>query len=121
MPAGRRTATAALLAVVVLSIVVLFAPGGAGEQRFPYDDKVVHCLLFALLAGTARWRCGPAVAALLVVAAYAPVSEVVQALALPRRSGDPTDVVADLAGVALGWWSAGRLLAQVEAGLSAGR
>jgi len=113
----RAAATTAFLVVAVLSLVVLFAPNGAGEQRFPYDDKVVHCTLFALLAAVSRWRFGPATAVLVAVCAYAPVSELVQALALPRRSGDPTDVVADLAGVAVGWLVAGRLLQRGRAEL----
>ena len=50
---------------------------------------------------------------LLAVCAYAPLSEVVQAVALPYRSGDLTDVVADLLGVALGWAGTGRALARL--------
>jgi VanZ family protein len=46
-----------------------------------------------------------------LVAAYAVVSELIQGFALPGRSGDPLDVVADLAGVAAGWLLARRLLA----------
>ena len=115
MPARRPgAATAALAAVAVLSLVVLFAPQGAGEPRFPHDYKVVHLALFALLAASARWR-ADRTAVLLVVCAYAPLSEVVQAVALPYRSGDPNDVVADLLGVALGWAGTGRALARLRA------
>ena len=96
--------------VVGLSLVVLFAPSGDGAAPFPQADKVVHLTLFALLAGTARWRFGPALVVLAVVAAYAPLSEVVQALALPHRDGDWHDAAADLAGVVLGWLLASRLL-----------
>ena len=39
--------------------------------------------------------------------------EVVQAALLPLRSGDPTDVVADLVGVALGWAGTGRARARL--------
>lgn len=97
--------------MLLLSLYVLFTPRAAGEGLFPYADKVVHLTLFALLAGTARWRFGAASAALLGVAAYAVLSEVVQATLLPARSGDPYDAVADLLGVAAGWLLARRLLA----------
>ncbi len=109
MPSRRLgAATIAFVAVAVLSLVVLFAPSGAGQQRFPHDDKVVHLLLFASLAATTRWRFGSSTSVLLAVAAYAPVSELVQASLLPGRSGDARDVVADLVGVAFGWYRARR-------------
>ena len=90
---------------------VLFWPDPAGGGRgLPGADKVVHALLFAALAGTARLRFGGLRSALAAVAAYAVVSELVQGLLLSTRSGDPYDVVADLVGVALGWLLAPRLL-----------
>lgn len=96
--------------VVLVSLVVLFAPSGDGVAPFPGFDKLVHGTLFALLAGTARWRFVRAPAVLGLVAAYAPFSELVQAGLLPGRDGDWHDVAADLVGVALGWWVAGRAL-----------
>ena len=106
-----RGAGACFAVAVLLSLVVLFAPSADGTPTFPGADKLVHLLLFALLAGTTRWRFGPALAGLVIVAAYAVVSELIQGFALPGRSGDPPDVVADLAGVAAGWLLARRLLA----------
>jgi VanZ family protein len=70
----------------------------------------VHLGLFALLAGTARWRFGRTWAVAAVAAVYAAVSEVAQGALLPARSGDLLDLLADLLGVALGWLVAGRLL-----------
>ena len=59
-------------------MVVLFAPGSAdGSLPFLQADKVVHAGVFALLAATGRWRCGPVAWVLLAVCAYAPLSEVV--------------------------------------------
>ncbi len=95
--------------VVLVSLVVLFAPSDGGVAPFPGVDKVVHVSLFAALAFTSRWRFGPLPAGLLAVGAYAVVSEIVQGVALPNRSGDPVDVLADLAGVTLGWLLARRL------------
>lgn len=88
---------------------MLFWPSQAGPTLFDGADKVVHLLLFAALAAATRWRFGPRVPGLLVVLAYAPLSELVQWLALPNRSGDPWDVVADLLGVTLGWLLSRRL------------
>ena len=96
---------------VLLSFYVLFAPDPGGPETDPPGaDKAVHLALFALLAGTARWWAGAGTAALVAVLLYAPLSEAVQGLLLAGRSGDPLDVVADLAGVVLGWLLAGRLL-----------
>jgi VanZ family protein len=96
--------------VLLLSVYVLFSPRTASAGLFYGSDKVVHLLLFGLLAGTTRWRFGAVAAALAAVAAYAPLSELVQATLLRTRSGDPYDVVADLLGVAAGWLVATRLL-----------
>ena len=96
--------------MVLLSLYVLFTPRTGGDGLFYGSDKVVHLVLFGLLAGTTRWRFGPVTAGLVAVAAYAPVSELVQGLLLTTRSGDPYDVVADLLGVAAGWLLARRLL-----------
>ena len=82
-------------------------PAGAGSGP-PGADKAVHLLLFTGLAATGRARFGSAPRVLLAVVAYAVLSELVQALALSRRSGDLLDLVADLAGAALGWYVARR-------------
>ncbi len=95
--------------MVLLSLYVLFTPRDAGPGPFDGSDKVVHLVLFALLAGTTRWRFGPVAAGFAGVAAYAVLSEVVQGLLLTTRSGDPYDACADLLGAALGWLLAGRL------------
>ena len=100
--------TAALVAAVLLSVYVLFVPDPGGAPRFPGADKLVHAALFGLLAATSRWRLGAAPPVWLTVASYAAVSELVQHVWLEGRSGDPLDLVADLAGAALGWWLLGR-------------
>ena len=83
---------------------MLFWPSPAGSAvHLPGADKVVHALLFLLLAGTARLRFGAAATVLVAVLAYAVLSEIVQAELLTRRSGDLLDVVADGAGALLGW------------------
>jgi hypothetical protein len=65
---GSRWAGLAFGATLLLSVWVLFGPTNPGDGPFPGADKVVHVVLFALLAGTARWswvapapcwRCSP--------------------------------------------------------------
>lgn len=88
--------------VVILQVVVLYAPDAPGPPSpIPHSDKAVHALVFALpvlVAGLGRRGWWPVAAVLCAV--HAPVSEVIQHLALANRSGDPWDVVADLVGVA---------------------
>lgn len=88
--------------VMVVSLAVLFAPTAGGPQPFPYADKVVHLLLFAALAWSGQ-RAGVPVATLgVALVVYAVISEVIQATLLRQRSGDWTDVAADLIGLAGG-------------------
>ncbi len=82
---------------------------------FPHADKVGHALVFAApvalllvaLGLRARVRGSrrtprPLVAVVAVFVTHAVVSEVVQGAFYASRSGDPLDVVADCAGVAVG-------------------
>mgnify|MGYP006189601847 CR=1 FL=1 len=88
--------------LLAVQLVVLYVPSAPGPPApIPHADKLVHALVFAapvLVAGLARrwWWVLVAVACLL----HAPVSEAVQQVYLPGRSGDPWDLVADLGGVA---------------------
>ena len=85
-------------------MAVLFDPTApAGPAGVVGLDKVVHGVLFALLACTGRWRFGGRLRIFLFVAGYALLSELIQGLALPHRSGDPYDAVADTCGAIVGW------------------
>jgi hypothetical protein len=95
---------AAFLVAMAVQLVALYFPGGVGGPHATGIDKVIHVLIFAapalavLNAGMSRpgrlWALG-------ILALHAPVSELIQHLALPARSGDVFDVVADLGGVGL--------------------
>lgn len=64
-------------------------------------------MLFGAVAATGRWvgiRADVLLGALVV---HAGVSEVVQEVLIPGRGGDIFDAVADLFGIALGWYVAG--------------
>ena len=91
----------ALAAALLLQMYVLYAPSPGGPTMFSGSDKIVHAGIFAMPVLLAfrvgrRWPW-----AALACAIHAPVSEVIQGAALPRRSADPWDAVADLTGVAL--------------------
>ena len=95
--------------MLAASLYVLFWPEPAGpDTGFPGADKVVHALLFGLLAATAAWRFGARRGVLAAVLLYATVSELVQALALSERSGDLWDLLADVVGAVVGWLLARR-------------
>jgi len=84
-----------------LSVVILFTPESGVPSSPPGTDKVVHTLLFALLAFTGLYARIPRI--LLVLAAYAGVSEVLQQLITPlHRSGDVLDALVDVVGIGLG-------------------
>jgi hypothetical protein len=92
----------ALGCAVVLQLVVLYSPAAPAGPQIPGIDKLVHITIFAvpalvaLMAGlSAPWVLG-------ILAVHAPASELIQHFALPGRSGDPLDVMADCAGLGLG-------------------
>lgn len=94
---------AGVAALLVVQALVLYTPqSGSSPMPIPHADKAVHALVFAapvLLAGLAKGDAWRLVA--LLCAVHAPVSEVIQHVALPTRSGDVWDVVADLVGVGM--------------------
>jgi VanZ family protein len=106
--AQDRRATVAFVAVVLLSLVVLFWPRTPSEQAIPHLDKVVHATLFALLAATTSWRFAAHRTGLVAVLVYAAVSEVIQSTLLSTRDGDIRDVAADAIGAVLGWYAVSR-------------
>lgn len=92
----------AFVAAMSVQLVALYVPDAPGGPQVVGLDKVVHITIFAapalaaLLVGIrARWALG-------ILAVHAPISELVQHVALSHRSGDVLDVVADLGGVLLG-------------------
>lgn len=87
---------------VLLSVIVLFTPESGVPSSPPGTDKVVHTVLFALLAFTGLYARIPHI--LLVLVAYAGLSEVLQQVITPlHRSGDVVDALVDVLGIGLGW------------------
>ena len=82
------------------SLVVLFSPktpDGVGSHG---RDKLIHACLFGLLAFLAQRAYG---FGLLLVLAYAVVSEVLQAVLPIGRDGNVLDALADMTGALLAW------------------
>lgn len=106
---GRRwwhrpwVAWAAFVVAGIVNVVAVYSPSQPGPSvSVGGADKVVHLVLFALVAWTGR-RAGLRPALLGgVLVLHAVSSELVQGTLLPDRSGDWHDVLADVAGTALG-------------------
>lgn len=112
-PVPRPRATAAgwwragLALAVLVQLVVLYdptAPSVGGLESVGGLDKLVHAGVFALVVVAGRRAGLPRLPLLLLSVVHAPVSEAIQVVLLPARTGDPWDVVADLVGCLLGWW-----------------
>ncbi len=99
----------ALLVLALLAhLAVLYAPAvpASGPVTLPGADKVAHAGVFALVVVAALGARVPARWVVPLALGHAVVSELVQHLLLPGRSGDVWDVVADVVGVGLGWAAA---------------
>jgi hypothetical protein len=104
-PASNRRevwARAAFVAALVVHLVVLYWPRQVSDGGIPFADKVVHIAIFAVVVITGARAGVPLVWLVGLLAVHAVASELVQHWLLANRSGDPADVAADLAGVAIG-------------------
>lgn len=104
-PTRLRTSRVWLVAFAVLLVVhlaALYWPRVAVDGPVTWSDKAVHVALFALPAAAGLLAGLRRVHVIVPLALHAPLSEILQHAALPNRSGDLADAVADLAGVVLG-------------------
>ncbi|MGY1857428.1 VanZ family protein [Modestobacter sp. SYSU DS0290] len=92
----------AFAVAVLISLAVLFAPPSDVPDSPPGVDKLVHLLLFAVLAVSGRWAGvgRSALAGILVL--YAAVSELLQGTDLVGRDASVADLLADVVGVLVG-------------------
>lgn len=118
MTRGPRWREIVFLAVSLVHLVGLYLPSPPSAPGpvldVPYLDKVVHVLLFAVVAFTGRWIGLPARLLAIALVVHAAISEPLQAWLLPDRMADPTDFLADLVGVALGLLVAAKVLRDSE-------
>jgi len=105
------------VASCAVQLIGLYRPAGPpAPGAIPHLDKLGHAVIFALpvllimLTRAAARGVRPGIRFGLVLVAvfagHAVFSELVQAGLLPERSGDPYDVAADLAGIAIGYGTA---------------
>jgi hypothetical protein len=97
-----RLGRAVFAGVLVVSLVVLFAPAGDVPAAPPGVDKVVHAVLFLALAVTGRWAGLRPAVLLPALALYAAGSEVLQGMAAIGRTTSVADWIADVAGLLAG-------------------
>lgn len=97
--------------LVVLALVIHFwglyttSPPDAGGLSFPGLDKLVHIVLFAVPTWALLRVVPNQWFALVPMILHVPISELVQANLVANRGGEWWDAVADLLGIAVGWWT----------------
>lgn len=87
----------------VVHLIALYSPGSGEPGSIPGIDKLGHLGMFAALITPLLLLGSPPGWTLLLAALYGGVSEAIQAFAIPHRTGEFGDWVADLLGVALAW------------------
>jgi hypothetical protein len=100
--------------LVGISFAMFLTPGEDVPQGSP-DDKVVHALIFVALVVAGRWAQVPWARLGLGLAAYAALTEVLQATLPLNRDGNVPDFLADTIGICVGLllaFSATRLVAR---------
>jgi hypothetical protein len=108
-PQLARAVFAVLLGV---SLAMFLTPGEDVPEGGP-NDKVTHALIFVALAVAGRWARVPWPTLGIGLAAYAALTEVLQATLPIHRDGSVLDFVADAVGIAVGLFlalSASRLV-----------
>ncbi|QIK73615.1 VanZ family protein [Propioniciclava coleopterorum] len=116
MPDQRRLADWVLVALTLgVQFWGLYAPTlpDLGTSGIPFADKAGHAVMFAL-ATWALLRVLDVRIVLALMGLQLVASEVVQALFLPERSGDVWDAAADALGIAVGWWTWRKGLAEED-------
>ncbi|HCX83604.1 MAG TPA: VanZ family protein [Micrococcales bacterium] len=101
-PGHRRAWAVAFVLALAVNLWVLYAPRVPGPPGGLRLDLLGHAATFAALTATGLLAGIPTRLLLAAVALNAVVSELVQHFFLPHRSGDVTDLAADVVGIALG-------------------
>ncbi|MGI9092958.1 MAG: VanZ family protein [Mycobacteriales bacterium] len=89
-------------AAVVVSTLLIYAPGSHVPSSPHNADKLVHAAMFLVLALTGAWARIPRRWLGIGLVCYAAISEVLQAMLPIHRDGDWHDWLADSIGVVIG-------------------
>ncbi|WP_019854671.1 hypothetical protein [Actinopolyspora mortivallis] len=100
-PFSSRLHRTLFVVCCLASMVILFTPSSGVPAAPPGTDKLVHLTLFLALTTTGRLAGLPGPVLVPALVAYAPLSELLQAVLPVNRHGDPADVAMDLVGVLL--------------------
>ena len=103
IPAGlARIARVTLVVGAIFAFIVAILPSAPGPAN--YNDKVIHASTFFVLAGLAGtgWRRSRAFKLFIALTMFGGFIEIVQGLDLIGRDADWFDLMADMAGAALG-------------------
>ena len=107
-PRQRRTAAWVVVALALgfhLWGLYTTSPPEVEGLSIPGIDKVAHVVIFALPTWALLRGVPSPWLALVPMLVHVPVSEWVPATLLPGRSGDAWDALADVVGIAIGWWT----------------
>lgn len=95
-------------AVFFVHLFLLYSPSSGMASPFAGFDKLMHAVGFAALTTPLLLLGFRPLATVLAMSAYAAISEFIQAFAVPGRSGEFVDWLADCLGIllAFGIWRA---------------
>lgn len=107
-PTGQVLTRLGFALAVVIHLLALYVPSvpSTVDVGVPGADKAAHVLVFAAVMATGVIARIPAPWLAVALTVHAGVSELIQEFLLPDRAGDVWDGVADLGGIALGWYLA---------------
>lgn len=105
---ARKWTWSAFTAVFFMHLFLLYSPSSGAPAPFTGFDKLMHAVGFTALTTPLLLLGFRPLATMLAMSAYAAISEFIQAFAVPGRSGELGDWIADCLGIllAFGIWRA---------------
>ncbi|PMB98458.1 hypothetical protein CJ198_03700 [Brevibacterium luteolum] len=105
---ARKWTWSTFAAVFFVHLFLLYSPSSGMASPFAGFDKLMHAVGFTALTTPLLLLGFRPLATMLAMSAYAAISEFIQAFAVPGRSGEFGDWIADCLGIllAFGIWRA---------------
>lgn len=92
-----------LVVYIVLIVTLTAVPGGNHDALFAGSDKVVHTLMFFVLGMVSSWTFPKKHVMVVTGGLLLALGTEMMQLVVPQRSFDWWDLVADGAGLTVGW------------------